>query len=683
MPNRLGHLLVAAWLTGASPLMAAPHDRVANDPVHVGSYFEALDVFALRYASDPQVTTDGKRIAFVVTAMDIKTDRRLGTIHVISSDGSSDITVPGSEGASAPRWSPDGTQLVFRKDGRLWLWADGAPPRSITEVATGVEDPVWSPDGSRIAFLTRLPREMPMFFAMPGKPDGADWAPASKVDFENFKAYDVGEAPPTIAALFVVDINQGATRRLTYADIDLSQPAWVPDGTGLLVSGLLAPRSVAGDDRRAIYRISLAGGDPVEVPTITGTSSSPTVSPKGDLAFLGTRSPSTTAHMQLWIRGRDGVSRLLTATIDRDIRSAVWSRRGDGLYILYADQSAFRIGFVDLKGRLREIASGVGPSDMGRPQAKGAAFSVAADGSIAFVRAEALVPGDVALATPGQWRRLTRLSDDALSNRAFGPVEEIRYSSSIDGLPIQAWLTKPPNFQPGKRYPLILLNHGGPWGTFSGPYFSAEAQIYAAAGYLVLAVNYRGSGSYGQKFSDTTAQAFPGHDFDDTMDGVDALIGRGLADPDNLFVTGGSAGGVLTAWTVGHTDRFRAAVAQKPVVDLASFVLTTDSPSLYRLFATKPPWADPAHYRAYSPMTFIEKVVTPTLLIVGTNDVRTPVSQAESFYNALRLRGIPTALVRLPGAGHEYSSRPSQLIAGALATLGWFEKYRTGAVEAR
>jgi acylaminoacyl-peptidase len=223
---------------------------------------------------------------------------------------------------------------------------------------------------------------------------------------------------------------------------------------------------------------------------------------------------------------------------------------------------------------------------------------------------------------------------------------------------------------------LILEIHGGPFADY-GDRFGAEIQLYAAAGYVVLYVNPRGSTSYGEAFGNLIHHAYPGDDYDDLMSGVDAAIATRYVDPDNLFVTGGSGGGVLTAWIVGKTDRFRAAVSAKPVINWHSFVLTADmSPFFYRYWFSAPPWERPEEYLRRSPLALVGNVKTPTMLMTGEQDYRTPMSESEQFYQALKLRRVETALVRVPDAPHEMIVRPSQLIAKVTHILAWFEKYR-------
>jgi acylaminoacyl-peptidase len=235
---------------------------------------------------------------------------------------------------------------------------------------------------------------------------------------------------------------------------------------------------------------------------------------------------------------------------------------------------------------------------------------------------------------------------------------------------------KPPGFDPAKTYPMILEIHGGPHSAY-GPNYSTEAQLFAAAGYVVLYTNPRGSTSYGEQFANEIDLAYPGFDYDDLISGVDAVINQGYVDPEQLFVTGGSGGGVLTAWIVGKTDRFRAAVVAKPVINWASFVLTADR---NYFFATTwfdaPPWEDYESYWARSPLSLVGNVSTPTMLLTGESDYRTPMSETEQYYQALKHRGIDTLMVRIPGASHSIYARPSNLIAKVNNILAWFDRYR-------
>ena len=255
-------------------------------------------------------------------------------------------------------------------------------------------------------------------------------------------------------------------------------------------------------------------------------------------------------------------------------------------------------------------------------------------------------------------------------------MEEIWYESSFDSRRIQGWIVRPPGFDPSKKYPLILEIHGGPFSNY-GDRFSAEAQLYAASGYVVLYTNPRGSTSYGQEFGNLIHHAYPSQDYDDLMSGVDALIELGYVDEDQLFVTGGSGGGVLSSWIVGHTDRFRAAVVQKPVINWYSFVLHADGPGFfYKYWFPGPPWEHMEQYMERSPLSYVGNVTTPTMLLTGEVDYRTPMSESEQYFAALQIEGVPSMLVRVPDASHGIASRPSNLVAKVQHILAWFEKWK-------
>jgi dienelactone hydrolase len=291
-------------------------------------------------------------------------------------------------------------------------------------------------------------------------------------------------------------------------------------------------------------------------------------------------------------------------------------------------------------------------------------------------------PADVWLAGKGAPKRLTDLNATWLAQKALAPVTKLVVTAP-DGKAIDAWLAVPPGRSAGQRVPLVLEIHGGPNSAY-GPSFSTDVQLYAAHGYAVLYVNPRGSTSYGTAFANLIDRAYPGQDYDDLMAAVDAAIAAGVADPANLFVTGGSGGGVLTAWIVGKTQRFKAAATQKPVINWVSEALTMDAtPFTSRYWFDKRPWEDPMSYWNRSPLSLVGNVTTPTLVVVGSEDYRTPVSEAEQYYAALQIRGVPTALVKVPGASHHgLAGRPSQSAAKAAAILAWFDKYRSAAAPA-
>jgi acylaminoacyl-peptidase len=335
----------------------------------------------------------------------------------------------------------------------------------------------------------------------------------------------------------------------------------------------------------------------------------------------------------LHVMNRDGSEpRMLLPGLDRDVQDPQWSKDGSGLYFQYDDRGNSKVAFVSLNGKLEVLAKDVGGVSEARPYSSGS-FSVADNGQFAYTQSRPEYPADIAVGRRGssQIQRLTRLNDDLLAHKELGAVEEIQFESSCDKRKIQGWAIKPPSFDTAKKYPLILEIHGGPFANY-GDRFTGELQLYAAAGYQVLYLNPRGSTSYGEEFGNLIHHAYPGQDYDDLMSGVDAMIRQGRVDTNNLFVTGGSGGGVLTSWIVGKNQRFRAAVVVKPVINWYSFVLTSDEYNMfYRYWFPGFPWEHTEEYLKRSPLSLVGNVQTPTMLLTGEEDHRTPISESEQF----------------------------------------------------
>ena len=284
-------------------------------------------------------------------------------------------------------------------------------------------------------------------------------------------------------------------------------------------------------------------------------------------------------------------------------------------------------------------------------------------------------PADVGLLERGKRRHLTALNADLLGQRTLGRVEEIWSTSPADGRRIQSWLIRPPGQDPAKKYPLILEIHGGPFANY-GPRFAAELQLYAAAGYAVLFSNPRGSTSYGEEFGNLIHHDYPNHDYDDLMSAVDAAIASGGID-DEATVRHRRQRRRRADRVDRRQDRpLRAAAVQKPVINWTSFVLTSDATNFfYKYWFENPPWKEPEAYWKRSPLSQVGNVTTPTMVVTGEQDYRTPISESEQFYQALRLRGVDTLLVRVPGASHSLDARPSLLTSRIAYILAWFAKH--------
>lgn len=652
--------------------------------------FEPLDVFQIEHISDPQISPDGQHIVYARNFKDIMTDRNLSNLWIIKYDGSdSHPLTTGNQNDRSPRWSPDGSKLLYlsNKEGstQMYLrWMDRGAEAKLTNLQSSPNGITWSPDGKWIAFRMFVPESPKSFLSMPKAPKGAKWAPPAKyIDKMTYRRDGGGYVRDGYSQIFVLSVDGGTPRQITHGPHGgIGNLSWGSDGITLFFSGNRHENRETEPNNTEIYAVSLKtkGGEPKQLTTRMGPDNGPMVSPDGKtIAYTGLDDKYLGFQItKLYTMNVDGSNvKCLTPELDRNVNGIEWSHDGTGLYFQYSDKGNSKVAFVDMEGNVSVLAKDLGGLSLGRPYS-GGAFSVASNGNFAFTLGTPEHPADLAVGSKGSARtnRLTNLNDDLFGYKKLGEVEEIWYESSFDGRKIQGWICKPPNFDPSKKYPLILEIHGGPFANY-GDRFSAEVQLFAAAGNVVLYTNPRGSSSYGEEFGNLIHHNYPNQDYDDLMSGVDAVIEKGYIDEDNLFVTGGSGGGVLTAWIVGHTDRFRAAVVAKPVINWYSFVLNADSPGFfYKYWFPGLPWDNLEHYMKRSPISYVGNVTTPTMLLTGEVDYRTPISETEQYYMALKLEGVESAMVRIPEAGHGIAAKPSYLIAKVLYILEWFEQYK-------
>lgn len=654
---------------------------------NAGQRFKPIEVFDLEYATDPQIAPDGKHVVYVRNFMDIMRDRRRSNLWIVDIEsGDHRPITTGNTNEASPRWSPDGSRLLYlaRVDGSTQLfvrWMDTGQTAKLTNLTESARDIAWSPDGNMIAFTMRVPAEGSPFAEMPAKPKGARWArPVRVVDKLIYRVDGQGFLEDGYTQVFVLSAEGGTPRQLTRGPYNHDGTlAWSADGNTLVFSANRHEDWEYDPLNSELYEVSLEDGTVNALTARQGPDNNPRISPDGSrIAYAGYDDTGQSYRVaRLYVMERSsGESRVLTEQLDREILDAQWDSRGRGLYVRYDDLGNTNLAFVPLKGDIEIIARDMGGTSLGRPYS-GGSFSVGLDGTVAYTSTDPYHPADVA--TAGRrtaTRRLTRLNEDLLAHKELGRVEEIWYTSAHDGRRVQGWVVTPPGFDAGTRYPLILEIHGGPFANY-GPRFAAELQLYAAAGYVVLYINPRGSTGYGEEFGNLIHHAYPGKDYDDLMSGVDEVLKLGFVDEDQLFVTGGSGGGVLTSWIVGKTDRFRAAVVAKPVINWTSFVLTADLYNFfYKYWFPGFPWDHPDAYLSRSPLSLVGNVSTPTMILTGEADYRTPMSESEQYYQALKLRKVDTALVRVPGASHGIAQRPSNLIAKVVNILAWFDKYR-------
>ncbi|MEQ8406493.1 MAG: S9 family peptidase [Oceanicaulis sp.] len=679
-----------ALLAAAALACAAPHAAFAQNAGAApasGGPLQAADIFSLEMASDPQISPDGRQIAYVRRSNDIMTDQTRNAVWAIGYDGEGHRPLAsGSASYSSPTWSPRSDRLIVAasEDGETTLqmiWPATGHMARLAELPFGAGGMSWSPDGRWIAFTMFTPAAGPQVdIGLPPKPPGAEWADPALVDETTRYEFDgVGEIPDGVSQIYVISAEGGAPRKITSVeDGSISGLEWTPDSRRILFSW--GGREADGFDFRTsdIYAVDAAGGALEQITDFEGPEGSPKVSPDGRrLAFLGEQAREE-SHIDsdLYVMEMaGGEPQRLLSDLDRGIDQIEWAD-DRGLFVRFDDVGHTVLAYAGLNGGLDRLTDAIGGTTFGRPYTSGS-FSAADNGRWAATLASAYDLADVGVGSRrGRAEEITDLNADVLGVRELARVERMTWESSADGQEIEGWVAYPPGFDPEQSYPMILEIHGGPH-TAYGPQFSGEVQLFAAAGYMVLYTNPRGSTSYGETFANEIDKAYPGEDVDDLLSGVDALVARGFIDEDRLYVTGGSGGGVLTAQLIGLTDRFAAAAVGKPVINWTSFTLAADiGPAIHRYWFGVTPWEAPEEYWRRSPLSLVGEVETPTLVFVGAEDRRTPVFESEQYYNALQIRGIESRLVRIPGTYHGIAdSRPSRLLQKAGHILAWFEQY--------
>src|SRR3954469_13391428 len=709
MKTRLCILLIAtvSSLAAQAPPPASSQKRLITEK----------DLFEFVWIANPQLSPDGTKVAFTRVNCDEKRTGYETSIWVSASGGGeAPMRMTNGKHDAQPRWSPDGKYLVFVRAGEkdeagkpkpsqlALLSLAGGEARTLTDLPKGASGAVWSPDGKRIAFVSETTAEDIQKAERKKKDErSADSEHESDIHVISRAIYrdnDEGYLDPKRHShVWVLDVRQAAEAsgkpvQLTSGNYDEGDIVWSSDGSRIYFLTQRTDEPYYDLPSTDIYSVLSAGGNPEKQATIPMYVRDLSLSPDGrQLAFHGSVSQPVRSYSQpdLWVMdaAKDAKPRNLTANYDFDMGSSVSGdnaapRGGHGRSLYWSADGRSLFDTVEKQGRthlVRVDAQSGTITEVTRGDQAVLDFSVSGDArAIAALISTPVMIGDIFAVSPeGTQTRITDFNGKLWSQLNMSSPEEINYTS-FDGQRIQGWIQKPPDFVAHKKYPLILDIHGGPHAAY-GWVFDHEFQWMAAKGYVVLYVNPRGSTSYGQEFGNIIQYHYPGDDYKDLMAGVDELIKRGYVDETKLGVTGGSGGGVLTDWTVTHTDRFRAAVSQRDIADWANWWYTADFTLFQANWFRQPPFLDPEDYKNRSALTFVTNIHTPIAFILGEADYRTPpTAGGETLFRALKFLRRPTAMVRFPGESHELSrsGQPWHRVERLQAIVGWMDKYVLG-----
>lgn len=671
------------------------------------------DLFQFQWVADPQLNTDGTAVAFVAVSVDEKRTGYETSLWRVATHGGEARRLTSAKGDSSPRWSPDGKYLAFlrvvEKDGKprpaqlFVLPMDGGEARQLTTLPKGVAQPAWSKDGKTIAFLSSSnDQDMAIAACEAAKDtDKAKCNPLRETDIqvvtraefrENGEGYLDFARPLHLWTIAFAPEAQPAPspKQLTRGEFSEDVFEWAPDGSRIYFASDRDLEPYYQLPKSVIYAVPTAGGDAVEVTRFAGELDGFSVSPQGDrLAFVGVSSTPVQSYRQanLWVveLTRGGGKQNLTADSDSGIGEFIisdsqpprgngrsrpaWSADGQSITLRVATQGRANLERFDARsGKVGSLTSG-----------DQSVTHFASNGHDFVVRISTPTNlNDLYYVTPdGQApRRLTSVNEKLFAEIKLTPPKDIWYTS-FDGKKIHALVQLPPDFDPSRKYPLILNIHGGPHGAYGYDFFH-EMQWMAARGYVVLYPNPRGSTTYGEAFANIIQYHYPGDDYKDLMAGVDELIRAGYVDENRMGVTGGSGGGLLTNWVIGHTDRFAAAVTQRDIADWAAWWYVADFSLFQEHWFRAPPFENPTEYAERSPLSYVKQVKTPTMFILGDADLRTPPGAGgDEMFRALKFQKIPTVMVRFPGESHELSrsGKPWHRVERLQHIVNWFDHY--------
>ena len=628
------------------------------------------------WTSNPTLSPDGEQILYSRTWINLIDDKRETDLWIMNKDGSANrFFLNGSQG----KWSPDGNKIAFIKEGEpngkqifvKYLGIEGEPTQ-ITKLEKSPSSFEWSPDSKYIAFIMHVstqPALKPV--GVPKRPKNASWTEAPKViDEVDYSQDRVGFNERGFRQLFIVPSEGGTARQITFGEFDdiSSGLSWSRNNKKIFFSSYQKPEAEYARGQSNIYSVDVNNLELKELTSREGTESSPQVSPDGSrIAFVGsTWSENFYNDRKMYIMNSDGTDlKCVTSNLDQTPSSPIWASNNSGVFFNVREFGQSNVYYASVNGEINKVTSGNHMLTMNDLVGNDAVATWTNPSN----------PSDIVSFSVKKFNRIERLTNvnkDIFYNVEFGSVEEITYKSS-DGTNVQGWIVKPPQFDSNKKYPLILRIHGGPHSMYHVG-FNYNFQLHAAQDQVVLYTNPRGSTGYGYDFANAIQNAYPGNDYDDLMAGVDEVISKGYIDANKMYVYGGSGGGVLTSWIVGKTDRFAAASVNYPVTNWFSFVGTTDGSGWYYNFA-KYPWEDPSEHIRRSPLMYVGNVKTPTMLMCGEDDLRTPISQTEEYYQALKMNKVPTIMIRFNKEYHGTGSKPSNFLRTHGYINAWFARH--------
>jgi dipeptidyl aminopeptidase/acylaminoacyl peptidase len=676
---------LSAFVASAMAFLLVPSIIVGQE-TQSPTLFTTAHSLDIERISDPQISPNGRQIIYTRRWVNQMEDKWETALWIVDADGSHNRFL--AKGSSA-RWSPDGARVAYLADGEpkgsqvfvRWIGTEGAATQ-VTHVNESPADMEWSPDGKWIGFSMFVPKAPVWRIDMPKPPTGAKWTGDPRIVQQlHFKQDQRGFLEPGYRRLFIVTSEGGTPRQLTSGDwsvgarfdgLDASVGwDWTPDGRHIVVDGMSDSSADLNYRNSNIYLVDVATAAISRLTAQEGIWTGPAVSPDGKLvAFAGYPATKASYHSaEVYVMSIEGgAAQKISGTLDRDVGRLMWASDGTGVYFTADDNGTSNIYFAVNKGGVRRLTTGLHTLSLG---------SVTRNGEAAALEATYASPNDVVridlkkAAAPIV--RLTAANADVLDGIRLGQVEKFTYTST-GGARIDGWIVKPPSFVPTRKYPLILEIHGGPHGAYTVA-FNPQFQNFAANDFVVLYTNPRGSTGYGSDFGNAIEHAYPGVDYEDLMAGVDTVVARGYVDQTRMYVGGCSGGGVLSSWVIGHTNRFAAAAVRCPVIDWLSMAGETDIPLFTYNFFDAPFWEKPDLWLKQSPLMYVGNVTTPTLLMTGELDRRTPMPQSEEYYAALKMRGVPTTLLRFEGEYHGTGSKPSNWIRTQLYMMSWYNRY--------